>query len=198
MNINYQANTTDWQGYLSTFERLLTTENPTAPYDNPAYMEYVKLNNSRQKRWLKTGTIDPELIKIIKQINVPQTWYIITEPWCGDAAHSIPFLYLMRKYNSLINVRIVWRDTPPYMIENYLTNGGKSVPKLVARDQNENDLFHWGPRPDPCQTIYLDLKAKNAPFEEQKVTLQNWYNADKGKTLQQEMATLLSRHRNIK
>lgn len=194
MNLNYQANTTDWQGYLSTFERLLTTENPTAPYDNPAYMEYVKLNNSRQKRWLKTGTIDPELIKIIKRINVPQTWYIITEPWCGDAAHSIPFLYLMSNYNPLINVRIVWRDTPPYMIENYLTNGGKSVPKLVVRDVNENDLFHWGPRPASCQTIYLDLKAKGAAFEEQKVTLQNWYNADKGVTLQQEMATLLSRH----
>ena len=194
MNLNYQANTTDWQGYLSTFERLLTTENPTAPYDNPAYMEYVKLNNSRQKRWLKTGTIDPELIKIIKRINVPQTWYIITEPWCGDAAHSIPFLYLMSKYNPLINVRIVWRDTPPYMIENYLTNGGKSVPKLVVRDVNENDLFHWGPRPASCQTIYLDLKARGAAFEEQKVTLQNWYNADKGVTLQQEMATLLSRH----
>ena len=194
MNLNYQANITDWQGYLSTFERLLTTENPTAPYDNPVYMEYVKLNNSRQKRWLKTRTIDPELIKIIKRINVPQTWYIITEPWCGDVAHSIPFLYLMSKYNPLINVRIVWRDTPPYMIENYLTNGGKSVPKLVVRDVNENDLFQWGPRPASCQTIYLDLKAKGAAFEEQKVTLQNWYNADKGVTLQQEMATLLSRH----
>lgn len=195
MNTNYQANTTDWQGYLSTFERLLTTENPTAPYDNPAYMEYVKLNNSRQKRWLKTGVIEPKLITAIQQITTPQTWYIITEPWCGDAAHSIPFLYLMSTYNPLIDVRIVWRDTPPYMIENYLTSGGKSVPKLVARDQNENNLFHWGPRPAPCQTIYLDLKAKNAPFEEQKIILQNWYNTDKGATLQQEMATLLSRHR---
>ena len=191
MKTEIMQNTTDWEGYLNAFNTILTAETPLQPYDNPAYLDYVKLNNSRQKRWLKTGQLAADLIDKIKRIDQPQTWYIITEPWCGDAAHSIPFLKLMSEQNPLITVKMVWRDTPPLMIENYLTNGGKSVPKLIVRDAEENDLYTWGPRPAPCQEIYLEMKERNAPFEEQKVVLQNWYNNDKGATLQKEFIELI-------
>lgn len=191
MNTEIAKNTATWEDYLSAFEHLLNSDNPPAPYTNPAYLDYVKLNHSRQKRWLKTGFLTQDIIAEVKKINVVQTWNIITEPWCGDAAHSIPFLKLISEYNPLITVKIVWRDTPPLLIEDYLTNGGKSVPKLVVRDADENDLFTWGPRPEPCQKIYLEMKERSAPFEEQKVILQNWYNTDKGETLQKELLALI-------
>ena len=35
------------------------------------------------------------------------------------------------------------------------------------------------------------MKERNAPFEEQKVVLQNWYNTDKGLTLQKELLALI-------
>lgn len=191
MNTEIAKNTATWEDYLSAFEHLLNSENPPAPYTNPAYLDYVKLNHSRQKRWLKTGVLTQDIISEIKKIDSAQTWNIITEPWCGDAAHSIPFLKLISEHNPLITVKIVWRDTPPLLIEDYLTNGGKSVPKLVVRDADDNDLFTWGPRPEPCQKIYLEMKERNAPFEEQKVVLQNWYNTDKGITLQKELLVLV-------
>jgi len=191
MNTEIAKNTATWEDYLSAFEHLLNSDNHSAPYTNPAYLDYVKLNHSRQKRWLKTGVLNQEIIAEVKKINIAQTWYIITEPWCGDAAHSIPFLKLITEHNPLITIKIVWRDTPPLVIEDYLTNGGKSVPKLVVRDAEENDLFTWGPRPEPCQKVYLEMKERNAPFEEQKVVLQNWYNTDKGLTLQKELLALI-------
>ena len=163
-------NTVDWSTYLHTFDTILNNENPPVPYDNPAYFEYLKLNQSRQKRWLKTGLIQEELKKVIAEIKTTQTWYVITEPWCGDAAHSIPFLKMIADLNPLINFKIVWRDTPPFVIEDYLTNRGKSVPKLVIRDENENDKAVWGPRPAECQNIYLNLKNQDASFDEMKIT----------------------------
>jgi len=187
MHTEITKNTVNWEEYLQVFDSILTAENPSYPYTNPAYLEYVKLNQSRQKRWLKTGALDYELIAELKKITTPQTWYVITEPWCGDAAHSVPFLKLVSDQNSMITLKIVWRDTPPFMIEHYLTNGGKSVPKLIVRDAEDNDLFTWGPRPAPCQKIYLEMKERNAPFDEQKIVLQNWYNTDKGATLQKEL-----------
>lgn len=184
-------NTVYWSVYLNTFDAILNNEKPPIPYDNPAYFEYLKLNRSRQKRWLKTGVIQEELKKVITEIKTKQTWYVITEPWCGDAAHSIPFIKMAADLNPLISLKIVWRDTPPFMIDNYLTNGGKSVPKLVIRDQNESDLAQWGPRPEECQNIYLNLKEQNASFDEIKITLQAWYNKDKGQSLQIELAELI-------
>lgn len=186
-----KQNVANWEEYLLAFEQIIKAKNPPAPYDVPEYHNYLKLNASRQKRWLKKGMLNPELQQKIRAIDEPQTWYVITEPWCGDAAHSIPFLYLLTQENENIDFKIVWRDTAPYMIEDYLTNGGKSVPKLVVRDKNERDLFSWGPRPEPCQKIYQELKDKKADFEETKITLQQWYNKDKGETLQRELKAIV-------
>ncbi|PHR45560.1 MAG: thioredoxin family protein [Fluviicola sp.] len=191
--ISESQNIVSWSSYIRKFDEILNSETPLVPYDDPAYLNYLKLNRSRQKRWLKTGVIHERVKQVVSKIKTTQTWYIITEPWCGDAAHSIPFLKLIADLNPLINLNIVWRDTPPLMIEKYLTNGGKSVPKLVIRDEKDRDLGVWGPRPEECQTIYLDLKEKEAKFEEVKVTLQNWYNEDKGHSLQNEMIDLLER-----
>jgi hypothetical protein len=185
-------NEATWEEFLNRFESILKADLPETPYDNKAYFNYLKLNESRQRRWLKTSQLIPELLKAIQQIKEKQTWYIITEPWCGDAAHSIPFLYLMTQTNEHIELKMIWRDTPPFMIEDYLTNGGKSVPKLIVRDADNQDIFTWGPRPTECQKLYLALKEKNADFEEMKITLQQWYNNDKGQSIQNELLALIT------
>src|SRR5690554_3571043 len=153
-------NITTWEKYLDKFEEVLAQETPQPPYDDPMYLDYFKLNRSRQRRWLKTAEINADLTQIIKSIDKKQTWYLITEPWCGDAAHNVPFIYKMTELNPNIELKIVWRDTAPYMIEDYLTNGGKSIPKLVIRDENEKDLHVWGPRPAECQPFTNNSKQK--------------------------------------
>ena len=45
------------------------------------------LNFSRTKRLDKTAKIDAEHAKVFQNISSKQTWLVITEPWCGDAAH---------------------------------------------------------------------------------------------------------------
>lgn len=186
-------NTASWEEYLDKFDRILSADLPETPYDNKDYFNYVKLNASRQGRWLKKGELNKSLIKTLKGVKTPQTWSIITEPWCGDAAHNIPFLYLMTKENENIELKIIWRDTAPFIIEDYLTNGGKSVPKLIVRDDNGKDVFTWGPRPEECQKLYDQLKAKEANFEEVKIELQKWYNKDKGRSIQKELEQLINK-----
>lgn len=116
---------------------------------------------------------------------------MITEHWCGDAAHSLPFIYKMTELNDHIELKMVLRDTPPFMIDNYLTNGGKSIPKVVIRNADEEDLYTWGPRPKEAQELYQKLVENKADFETMKVELQKWYNADKGKSIQQEFISML-------
>lgn len=142
-------------------------------------------------RWLKTGQLSDELKAVINNINAPQHWLIITEPWCGDAAHSVPFLEMISKLNPLISTSYELRDSEPFSINHYLTNGGKSIPKLVIRDTEGSDLATWGPRPAACQEIYSRLTEEKADFEKVKTELQIWYNADKGKGVQQELTELI-------
>ena len=182
----------DFNTYSKKFEAILNASPPPPPYDNAEYFNYLKLNYSRQNRWLKKAEINEDLIQVINLIQQKQEWIVITEPWCGDAAHTIPFIYLATKHSSMIELKFSWRDSAPFLIENYLTNGSKSVPKLIVRDKKNNDLFTWGPRPVACQQLYEKLKQENADFETVKVQLQNWYNTDKGKSFQKELLLKLS------
>ncbi len=51
---------------------------------------YAKLNWSRMNRWLKVGTLSDEIKETLSKVDTVQHWVVITEPWCGDAAHIAP------------------------------------------------------------------------------------------------------------
>lgn len=179
--------------YQELFKQILEGTITDKPYDDPHYLDYVKLNFSRQNRWLKTGKLTSDTISTIQSINKKQTWLLITEPWCGDASHIVPFIVMMAELNPLIHVNLQLRDSEGSEIDKYLTNGGRSIPVLVVRTEDHKDIFHWGPRPSVCQEMHLKLKESNAPFEEVKVTLQQWYNENKGGDIQTEICVLFEK-----
>ncbi len=178
--------------YEKQFPAILNGENNTPPYDKESYINYVKLNQSRIKRWYKVGKLSPEITETIQNIKAPLNWLLITEPWCGDAAHSHAFIVKMAALNPLISLTIQNRDAPGSEIDNYLTNGGKSIPKLIVRNSQGEDLFNWGPRPSEIQEKVMYYK-KNPTLdpEEQKKEIQSWYNKDKGTAIQNELNHLL-------
>lgn len=177
--------------YQTAFDDILNAKNTHPPYNDEHYLEYTKLNASRQYRWLKNSVLTEETKSVMQSITKKQTWIIITEPWCGDAAHSVPFIVKMAELNPTIHLEIMLRDGEHSEIENYLTNGGKSIPKLIIRDEKGKDLIVWGPRPAACQAIFLELRAKNTELAEEKIAIQKWYNEDKGAAVQQEISELL-------
>lgn len=184
----------NFQEYAALFDNILNAEKPTPPYDNADYFQYTKMNRSRMNRWLKQNPLTEETKAVIASISQKQQWIVITEPWCGDAAHIVPILYLMSGENDHISFSLQLRDSGSE-IEQYLTGGTRSIPILIVRDANGNDLFHWGPRPAAAKKVYEALKEKKADFEETKIALQQVYNSDKSTGIQQEVCTLLQQHR---
>jgi len=180
-----------WEEYIQRFEDILSGTFSNEIYAKEAYRDYVKMNHSRMNRWLKNIEIDADLQNKLSSIGDTQDWYLITEPWCGDAAHSVPLIYLMSQLNNNIHLHLVLRDDNHDFIDQYLTNGGRSIPKLVARNGNGEDIFVWGPRPKDLAVIHAKLKAENADFDTINQTLQTWYNHNKGVDIQHEFNEIL-------
>lgn len=180
----------NYHQYQQLFEEVLHGENRVHPYNDHAYLSYTESNRARMKRWDQELELEEKLLEKLKGIGAPQHWIIITEPWCGDASHIIPFLVRMTEHNSFITCDIQLRDSEPFLIGSYLTNGAKSIPKLVVRDANGRDVFNWGPRPGPAQQLMDELKAAGADLETLKTALHHWYAEDKGVSLCGELTKL--------
>lgn len=180
----------NWTEYTSLIDPIIEKKNRTAPYDQIAYVEYVTLNKSRINRWLKKNPLSEETKEALQRISEPLQWILITEPWCGDAAHSTPIIHLMAEQSDNIDLQIVLRDQSD-LIDSYLTNGGKSIPILIVRDAEGNDLFTWGPRPEACQNLVMELKNSDASPQSKNMQVQMWYNKDQGQSIQRELIHLL-------
>lgn len=176
--------------YTAHIEEILNAQNPQEPYNDAEYFNFTKLNWSRMNRWFKHGEIKEEVKNKIKGIAEPQTWVLIAEPWCGDAAHSVPFIKMLADLNPNIQLKVQLRDSGSE-IDNYLTNGGKSIPKLIIRDHQGKDIATWGPRPANGQAFFLEKKESGMPMDDVKEALQQWYNDDKGASIQEELVALV-------
>lgn len=173
-------------------KRVEEAEQPKTDKDQ-LYLHYYLLGFKRMKRLNKKAEVTPETQSFLSKINRKQTWLVISEGWCGDAAHSLPYLDKMCRLNKNISLQLIYRDNND-VIDNYLTNGSKSIPKLIAFDEKLNELFTWGPRPQHIQDSFLRMKKDKMPFEDITKSLQLLYNEDKGVTLQKEISSLLLKY----
>jgi len=141
----------------------------------------------------KTINLNPELIGILNNIKNEYYWLVITEAWCGDAAQSIPIFNKITQYNPNIELRLILRDEEPELINNYLTNGTKSIPILICLDKfNLKEIFKWGPRPKELINFVNEFK-KLPDFDKNELikNIQIWYNKDNTQEIQKELTELL-------
>src|SRR5579875_3819162 len=112
----------EYKEYVQLFEDIIRNKYVQPPYDNPKYLNYAQLNFSRMSRWQKTLQLDKALVNELGKISTRQQWIIIVEPWCGDAAPTLPFLIRLAAQNPLIAYDLQLRDQAPFLINAYLTN----------------------------------------------------------------------------
>ena len=79
------------------------------------------------------------------------------------------------------------------MIDQFLTGGARSIPKLIALDSNTLDvMFTWGARPAEAQALFESLLADKMPKAEIIEYMQRWYNDDRGRSVGHEFTKFLT------
>jgi len=185
-----------YTAFIDLLNGLMSEGKTTGSNHSDEYLHYAKMNLQRMRRWDKTFELRPDVQQVIRSLP-PQHWWVITEGWCGDSAQNLPVLSKMAEASEgRISLRIVLRDENPGIMDQYLTNGtARSIPILVAFDQQGNQLFKWGPRPAAAQALHTAWKANPTPvpFEDFELEMHTWYTHDKGNALQDEILQLVQR-----
>lgn len=185
-------NSHSYTEYRIIVSKLISEGKSTGKEQSADLLYYSELNEVRMKRLEKTLKLDPEVEKTLQNLKSNQTWLVISEGWCGDAAQILPIIKLMSEASENIDLKLVFRDENEELINLFLTNGAKSIPKLLVLDESFNLINHWGPRPEGAKNLIIEYKANHGIVDEAaKTALQKWYLEDKGISTMKEIVAIL-------
>jgi thiol-disulfide isomerase/thioredoxin len=172
----------------------LVAQGKTSGENTQDNIDFSKLNETRMNRLDKTLTVLDEAATFLQNLNKKYVWLVLSETWCGDAAQIVPIFNKMAEVSDTIDLKIVFRDENEALMNEFLTNGGKSIPKLIIIEKDTLNLVaHYGPRPTGASQLVIDYKAKHGKIDATiKENLQMWYLHDKGFSTQKEIVALMS------
>lgn len=179
-----------YSAYRELIDQLLEKEQTTGPNHSPDMLQHTRMNVQRMKRLDKQASLGPALEAVLRHEHQAERWLVISEAWCGDAAQNLPWL-AKAAAAARAELRIILRDENLEVMDAFLTNGGRSIPKVIFLTAQMEVLGDWGPRPEAAQRLYMDLKAQGLPYLEASTQLHKWYADNKGADLQAELAELM-------
>lgn len=192
---NYISKSISYNDYVTLLDNLMAQGKTTGQNHSDDYINYAKLNLARMHRLNKTAKLTDDLKNTLQNVKSNFIFLVLTEGWCGDAAQNIPILNLIENECKNIDLKLILRDENLELMDNYLTDGGRSIPKLICLNKTTlNEVFVWGPRPAAAQQIMLELKEKNVTLAEKGEAIHKWYNEDKTLSVQEELKNLIEKH----
>jgi hypothetical protein len=184
-----------YASYLKRVKELLAAGKVTGDQQSPILLETTALNLKRMERVYEKQTFSEETLQTIDRLERHLNWVVLVEGWCADASQNIPILAKMASLSKHIDVNFILRDENPEIMNQYLTNGGKAIPKLVCYDAiTGEELGTWGPRPTFIQQQVKQIKAANPAISKVEFhrLVQKMYAKDKGMSIQEDFTALMN------
>ena len=183
-----------YEQYIKLIEEELAEGRTTGPDQDEWLVNYARLNQQRMQRLNKTTVLVEELRQALDNLEKPQLWVVLTEGWCGDAAQIVPVIAKVAEYSHKIGLKLLLRDENPEIMDAYLTNGTRSIPKLIALEPKHlEELGTWGPRPKAAQAVVMEFKNSPNSGNKDEFThaVHKWYADNKTLDTQHELLECL-------
>lgn len=181
--------------YRAKIKELIDSNSCSGEEQTVDKIKYTKLNTYRMSRIEKQFGVNDELERILENISCKFVWVVLTESWCGDAAQNLPVLAKIADMTPNIELKIIFRNANPKIMDHYLTNGSRSIPKLICFNKSTGkEAGTWGPRPIGIKSMVNEYKKNNpdASHEEFLTNLHLCYGRNRSKALQNDIITLLN------
>jgi hypothetical protein len=185
-----------YETYRTLISELHAQDKTTGSNHAPEMLEYSRLNEHRMDRVEKRFSLTGELKQTLDTLDAPVYWLVLSEAWCGDAAQNVPALHqISATSGGKVMLRILLRDEHPELMEQWLTNGGKSIPKLIQLNAQFEVCASWGPRPAEAQRMVHEARHAGEDYRIYAERVHKWYAQNNSNDLQAECTNLLLQQR---
>ena len=182
-----------YSDYRNKVSQLLLQGKSTGNEQSADLLHYSQLNETRMNRLEKTIHIGQSIEQELDRLQHHYYWLVLSEGWCGDAAQLLPIFNKMANASDKIELKILFRDENEALMNQFLTNGAKAIPKIIILEKQSLEVKgSWGPRPEGAANLIKSYKSQYGVVDETaKTELQLWYLHDKGLSTQNELIQLM-------
>lgn len=152
------------------------------------YHEFVAASTEHRGLWEGVHRIAvlPGWTRPLDASAEPRRLLVIAEDWCGDASNTVPILAKLAETVPGLELRVLRRDEYPDVMDQYLTDGSRSIPIVIALGEDFRELGHWGPRPQALQDWVMANKRSIAKADLYP-RVRRWYARDRGESTIREV-----------
>lgn len=183
----------DYHEFRKLISDLLLEGKSTGNEQSESHTYNSGLNDTRMDLLDKSISISEENLQKLKTLKRKYIWLVLAEGWCADGSQILPILNKMAHESGKIELKIVLPEENEDLMDLFLTDDVRKVPKLIIVDKDSGDVYgSWGPMPKGANDLISSYKEKNGFIDETaKADLQNWYLNDKGISIQNELVGLM-------
>lgn len=160
------------------------------------FQQFVQSDTTRQQEWMRNyeqaarsvATVAPR-VRAVKG-----RWHIlvVAESWCNDAVNSVPYLARLAAENPAIELRILRKADAGELPATHLLDGRDATPLVLLYDEHFVERGAWIERPAPLRQLIASKEGRVCE-DTLKETVRAWRAADDGRTVLEEVLTLLER-----
>ncbi|MFN0177820.1 MAG: thioredoxin family protein [Gemmatimonadales bacterium] len=122
----------------------------------------------------------------------PLRFLMLTHDWCWDAAITLPWLVRLVEAVPGNQFGFLLRDEHPEVMDQFLTNGTRSIPIVFALRPDATLAGHWGPRPAVLQA-WVRANIATMPKDQRYIEMRKWYLKDRGESTLREVLAAIGR-----
>ncbi|MDD5151343.1 MAG: thioredoxin family protein [Flavobacterium sp.] len=182
-------NSYSYSGYRKLVKNLLLEGKATGSDHSENLIRQSNLNDALMNHLDEILKISKENILKLDLIKKNYTWLVIAEGWCSDSAQLLPVFNFLSNESKKIDFKIVLRYENENLMNFFLKDGSKSIPKLIVVEKESGNVCgSWGPRPQGAIELIKNYKEKFGKVDAiVKAELQMWYLNDNGFSTQNEL-----------
>ena len=173
---------------------MTTGIDPSRYGESPPFPEYVGSVRKHAEIWqalARTAAVAPEAVERLRALASSLKLLVLSEDWCSDCFSTVPVVARLAELAG-VDLRVLGRDANPDLMDKRLSTGTRSIPVVMALDNDFVVRAWWGPRPTALQRWYRN-ESLLLPAEERSRKKRAWYARDRGRTAVAEVVDMAER-----
>ena len=162
---------------------------------SPEFEEMLATAEKNADLWAavwRRAVVPEEYLRRVAALGGAWHLLVLSEDWCGDAVNTVPVVAKLAELSPNLDLRVLARDENLDIMDAHLTGSSRSIPLVIALDEEFREQGTWGPRPAELQSWVLG-PGRALEKDERYKRVRAWYARDRGLTTLEEVVGMLER-----